>query len=397
MQGSGFGRVAHCPCCRHFRPIGYRCATCRPAPSPLLACRPLAPPAPWPPWPRSRVSGPDLARSPRPAPSHAARCPARLAACAGGSPPPLRQPRLRGLEAAAALPQLADAADLALPAVGDLSKADLEGKVVFVRADLNVSPLHSTAAGGARKALLGRDRQRLPATRAPAGDSPAWPRRISLRMRARCTRRALPWAPPAKLFWFPSPPSRHASSRSLHPTPVHPSLPSSHPLTPSLTLPPFPPSPPFPQVPLDGDKITDDTRIRAAVPTLKYLVDNGAKVVGGAGMGLCFALFCFVVFGCEGGLCSQRVQRGGTVCLPLAGWLCDGWLCTSTSAALLCCAALVDGGCARRAGPGSGTQLRAQGSRAWQGGRHGPPAASALRRPAHPGASSPPPPRRRCC
>jgi phosphoglycerate kinase len=34
------------------------------------------------------------------------------------------------------------------------------------------------------------------------------------------------------------------------------------------------------QVPLDGDlNITDDTRIRAAIPTLKYLSDNGAKVV----------------------------------------------------------------------------------------------------------------------
>lgn len=34
------------------------------------------------------------------------------------------------------------------------------------------------------------------------------------------------------------------------------------------------------QVPLDGDlNITDDTRIRAAVPTLKYLCENGAKVV----------------------------------------------------------------------------------------------------------------------
>ncbi|PSC75820.1 phosphoglycerate kinase isoform B [Micractinium conductrix] len=33
-------------------------------------------------------------------------------------------------------------------------------------------------------------------------------------------------------------------------------------------------------VPLDGDlNISDDTRIRAAVPTLKYLVDNGAKVL----------------------------------------------------------------------------------------------------------------------
>ena len=33
-------------------------------------------------------------------------------------------------------------------------------------------------------------------------------------------------------------------------------------------------------VPLDKDlKITDDTRIRAAVPTLEYLVENGAKVL----------------------------------------------------------------------------------------------------------------------
>ena len=33
-------------------------------------------------------------------------------------------------------------------------------------------------------------------------------------------------------------------------------------------------------VPLDGErKITDDTRVRAAVPTLKYLVDAGAKVL----------------------------------------------------------------------------------------------------------------------
>jgi phosphoglycerate kinase len=31
-------------------------------------------------------------------------------------------------------------------------------------------------------------------------------------------------------------------------------------------------------VPLDGKKITDDTRIRASVPTIKYLLDNGARV-----------------------------------------------------------------------------------------------------------------------
>jgi phosphoglycerate kinase len=33
-------------------------------------------------------------------------------------------------------------------------------------------------------------------------------------------------------------------------------------------------------VPLDKElNITDDTRIRAAIPTLKYLLDNGAKVL----------------------------------------------------------------------------------------------------------------------
>jgi len=31
-------------------------------------------------------------------------------------------------------------------------------------------------------------------------------------------------------------------------------------------------------VPLDGKKITDDTRIRASVPTIKYLLENGARV-----------------------------------------------------------------------------------------------------------------------
>lgn len=32
-------------------------------------------------------------------------------------------------------------------------------------------------------------------------------------------------------------------------------------------------------VPLDGKTISDDTRIRASIPTIKYLVDNGAKVL----------------------------------------------------------------------------------------------------------------------
>ena len=33
-------------------------------------------------------------------------------------------------------------------------------------------------------------------------------------------------------------------------------------------------------VPLDDNQtITDDTRIRAAIPTIKYLIENGAKVI----------------------------------------------------------------------------------------------------------------------
>merc|ERR1712232_340715 len=31
-------------------------------------------------------------------------------------------------------------------------------------------------------------------------------------------------------------------------------------------------------VPLDGKKITDDTRIRASIPTIEYLIEKGAKV-----------------------------------------------------------------------------------------------------------------------
>ena len=32
-------------------------------------------------------------------------------------------------------------------------------------------------------------------------------------------------------------------------------------------------------VPLDGDKITDDTRIQAALPSISYLAENGAAIV----------------------------------------------------------------------------------------------------------------------
>ncbi len=32
-------------------------------------------------------------------------------------------------------------------------------------------------------------------------------------------------------------------------------------------------------VPLDGDTVTDDTRIKAALPTIEYLIDKGAKII----------------------------------------------------------------------------------------------------------------------
>jgi hypothetical protein len=55
-------------------------------------------------------------------------------------------------------------------------------------------------------------------------------------------------------------------------------------------------------VPLDGKKITDDTRIRASVETIKYLVGKGARVA--------VSCLCFVSRACH--LCTcERAHTPG--------------------------------------------------------------------------------------
>ena len=127
--------------------------------------------------------------------------------------------------------------------MGDLTKADLEGKVVFVRADLNVSRqprARSARRGHFFSAALQRS---------------AW-----------CAPTPVTYLSQTSLTIITKP-----SSQPIPPIPPHPPHPPS--------LPPTPGRRPHPQVPLADGVIGDDTRIRAAVPTLKYLVDNGAKVL----------------------------------------------------------------------------------------------------------------------
>jgi hypothetical protein len=112
--------------------------------------------------------------------------------------------------------------EMAKKSVGDLTKADLEGKRVLVRCDLNV-PLDGCALHRPERPC----RPQCIRTVAPR--------------RARCAPGVLdeqhPW-----LMHVPS------SSRRC-------------------------------RLPPRSKTITDDTRIRASIPTVKYLIDNGAKVL----------------------------------------------------------------------------------------------------------------------
>jgi hypothetical protein len=132
---------------------------------------------------------------------------------------------------------------MAKKSVGDLSRADLEGKVVFVRCDLNVS------AAAARR---------------PPPQNPIPPPRPPPAARSKS------FCSPPNFVNFCSYNSQFHLRSPLQPPHHPPQL--THP---SSSAPPTHTT----QVPLDGTKISDDTRIRAAIPTLKYLADNGAKVV----------------------------------------------------------------------------------------------------------------------
>lgn len=112
--------------------------------------------------------------------------------------------------------------EMAKKSVGDLTKADLEGKRVLVRCDLNV-PLDGWAMH--------------------SPDRPTWP-----------------------LSWHSVAPRPASCASYVLDSPIAMCMP------PTLTLP----------SPLHSPRsktITDDTRIRASIPTVKYLIDNGAKVL----------------------------------------------------------------------------------------------------------------------
>lgn len=143
-------------------------------------------------------------------------------------------------------------ATMAKKSVGDLTKADLDGKTVFVRADLNVSSCPA-AAGGAHRL----HRLLLPCTDC------TWLAACPQQLSPHQINQAAPLGQ-CSCGGF----RQLARNKACIGLLIQSSLSTSFL---SFRL----------QVPLDKAlNITDDTRIRAAVPTLKYLVDNGAIVSG---------------------------------------------------------------------------------------------------------------------
>ena len=61
-------------------------------------------------------------------------------------------------------------------------------------------------------------------------------------------------------------------------------------------------------VPLKNGVITDETRINGALPTIKYLVDNGAKVILCSHMGKPHNIFT-EGFGLNKGVALERIQQ----------------------------------------------------------------------------------------
>lgn len=136
--------------------------------------------------------------------------------------------------------------EAAKKSVSDLSKSDLEGKVVFVRADLNVSGW--PAMGRGYHGLCG----------------------ILQFSEIECGHVWCLSGRPGIMWTFDVETS--ACCVAGTPTPWHAPTPKAY-------LPTRPSPSPL-QGPLDGTQnITDDTRIRAAVPTLEYLIKNGARIL----------------------------------------------------------------------------------------------------------------------